>query len=155
MSLSLLAALTIGIVAGLRTMTAPAAVSWAASLGHLDLSGSWLAFLGHGWTPWILTAFAALELVGDKLPSTPSRKVPLQFGARLVSGALAGAALGIGSGGPIAGLAAGLIGAIAGTLGGSALRARMAAAFGRDLPAALVEDGVAVIAAILIVGVLA
>ena len=41
-----LLALVIGIVAGLRAMTAPAAVSWAARLGWLDLSGSWLAFLG-------------------------------------------------------------------------------------------------------------
>jgi uncharacterized membrane protein len=34
-----LAALLIGVVAGLRTMTAPAAVSWAASLGAIHLNG--------------------------------------------------------------------------------------------------------------------
>ena len=89
-----LLALLIGVVAGLRTMTAPTAVSWAAHLGWLDLRGTWLAFLGYAWTPWIMTALALVELVTDQLPSTPSRTVPVQFGARLVSGALAGAAIG-------------------------------------------------------------
>ncbi len=39
-------ALLIGVVAGLRAMTAPAAVSWAAALGLLKLQGTPLAFLG-------------------------------------------------------------------------------------------------------------
>ncbi len=42
-------ALLLGVVAGLRTMTAPAAVSWAAYLGRLDLSDTWLAFMGSIW----------------------------------------------------------------------------------------------------------
>lgn len=144
-------ALLIGLVAGLRTMTAPAAVSWAAALGWIDLSASPLAVLGYRWTPLILTALALLELVGDKLPTTPSRKVPMQFGARIVSGTLAGAALGVAAGSLALGAAAGLIGAIVGTLGGAALRARLAGALGRDLPAALLEDALAVIGALLIV----
>ena len=94
MSLYLLALLA-GIVTGLRTAMALAALSWAAYLGVLPLSGSWLGWLGHWLTPWLLTAAAALELVGDKLPSTPSRKVPPQFGARLLVGALCGAAVGL------------------------------------------------------------
>ena len=68
-------ALLIGVVAGMRAMTAPAAVSWAARLGRFDLSGTWLAFLGYAWTPWILTACALGELITDQLPSTPSRTV--------------------------------------------------------------------------------
>jgi uncharacterized membrane protein len=83
----LLAALLIGIIAGLRAMTAPAAVSWAAFLGWLPLGGTVLGFLGASVTPWILTALALVELVTDQLPATPSRKVPVQFGARLVAGA--------------------------------------------------------------------
>jgi uncharacterized membrane protein len=146
-----LLALLIGVVAGLRTMTAPAAVSWAAALGWINLSASPLAFLGYAWTPWILSALALLELVGDKLPTTPSRKVPMQFGARILSGTLAGAALGVAAGSLALGAAAGLVGAIVGTLGGAALRARLAAALGRDLPAALLEDALAVIGALLIV----
>jgi uncharacterized membrane protein len=37
---SLLLALLLGIVAGLRAMTAPAAVSWLAHLGLLSLGGT-------------------------------------------------------------------------------------------------------------------
>lgn len=146
-----LLALFIGVVAGLRTMTAPAAVAWAAHLGWLDLAGSWLAFLGWQWTPWILTALALLEFVADQLPSTPSRTVPPQFGARLVSGALCGAAIGVAAGSLWLGAVAGIVGAVAGTLGGRAARGAMARAFGRDTPAALIEDAVAVVAAALIV----
>jgi uncharacterized membrane protein len=150
----LLPALLMGVVAGLRTMLAPAAVSWAARLGRLDLPGTWLAFLGHAWTPWILTLLAAGELVADKLPSTPSRTVPVQFGGRIASGALAGAAIGAAAGATAGGLLAGVAGAVLGTLGGRAFRARLAAAFGRDRPAALLEDAVAVGAALLIAATL-
>lgn len=147
----LILSLLIGIVAGLRAVTAPAAVSWAAYLGWLPLAGTPLAFLGHVAAPWILSALAIGELVADQLPTTPSRKVPVQFGTRLVTGALAGAALATPSGMLVAGLAAGVVGAVIGTLGGAAARARLAAAFGRDLPAALIEDVVAVGGAVLIV----
>ena len=129
-------ALLAGIVAGSRTFTAPAAVSWAARLGNLDLDGSWLAFMGYAWTPWILTLLALVEMVTDQLPSTPSRKVPMQFGARIVSGALCGATLGVSGGSWIVGLVVGVIGAVIGTYGGAEARARMAKAFGRDQPAA-------------------
>lgn len=153
--MTLLLALLIGAVAGLRAFTAPAAISWAAATGALPLDGTMLAFLGYRFMPWIFTALALLELVGDQLPSTPSRKVPQQFGARLIAGALSGAAIGLGGGILIGGLVAGLIGAVIGTLGGAAARARLASAFGRDLPAGLIEDVVAVGSAYLIVRALA
>jgi uncharacterized membrane protein len=147
---TLLLALAFGIVAGLRAMTAPAAVSWAAHLGALPLGGTWLAFLGYAWTPWILTALALGELVTDQLPSTPSRTVPIQFGTRILSGALCGAALGAAGTGWIAPAAVAALGAVAGTLGGRGARARLAATFGRDRPAALLEDAVAIGAALLL-----
>jgi uncharacterized membrane protein len=100
-------ALLIGVVAGLRAMTAPAVVSWAAYLGRMHLENTWLAFLGYAWTPYILSALALAELVTDQLPMTPSRKVPMQFGARIVSGGLCGTALGASGGTWIAGLVAG------------------------------------------------
>ncbi|MGV0908864.1 DUF4126 family protein [Martelella sp. FOR1707] len=146
-----LLALFIGIVAGLRAMTAPAAISWAAWLGILDLSGSWLSFLASPWAVGILSVLALVELVTDQLPSTPSRKVPPQFGARIVMGAVCGAAIGSVSGVWIAGLVLGIAGAVVGTLGGAAVRQRLAARFGRDLPAALIEDAVAILAALGIV----
>ena len=145
-------AFLIGVVAGLRAFTAPAAVSWAAALGWIHLEDSWLAFLGYRFTPYVFTILAAAELVTDQLPSTPSRKVPQQFGARIVSGALCGAALGISGGSWIGGLVAGVLGAVAGTLGGAEARARLVAAIGGwDLPIALLEDAVAVFGGLAIV----
>ena len=145
-----LLALLIGIVAGLRAMTPPALVAWAAHLGWLDLSGSWLGFLANAWVRWILTLLAIVELVTDQLPSTPSRKVPIQFGARIATGALSGAAVGTTGGAMLGGLLAGIAGAVIGTLGGSALRARLASIFGSDRPAAFIEDAVAIGGALLI-----
>jgi uncharacterized membrane protein len=143
--------LLIGVVAGLRAMTAPAAVSWAARIGWLNLAPTSLAFLGYAFMPWVLTALALAELVTDQLPSTPSRTVPVQFGARLVSGGLSGTAIGAAHGGLFIGLVGGIVGAVVGTLGGRACRARLANAFGSDRPAALIEDAVAIAGAFLIV----
>jgi uncharacterized membrane protein len=146
-----LLALLIGIVAGLRAMTAPAAIAWAAYLGWLNLSGSWLSFMGTIWAVGIFTILAVVELVTDQLPSTPSRKVPQQFGARLIMGALTGAAIGTPYGGWIVGLIAGIAGAVIGTYGGAAVRGKLAASFGKDPPAAFIEDAVAIVAAYLII----
>ena len=140
-----------GLIAGLRTMTAPAAVSWAARWDWLDLSASSLAFFGYAFTPWVLTALGLVELVTDQLPSTPSRTVPVQFGARLISGGLCGTVIGVASGAPTPGLAAGVAGAVAGTLGGRAARGKLAAVLGSDPPAAFLEDAVAIGGAALIV----
>jgi uncharacterized membrane protein len=144
-------AFLIGVVAGLRSMTPPAAVSWAARLGWLHLENTWLAFLGFAATPYILTIFALSELMADKLPKTPSRKSPVGLIARIVSGALCGAALGATNQLLIGGLVAGVLGAMAGTLGGYELRTRLAMIVGKDLPIALLEDAIAVCAAFLII----
>jgi uncharacterized membrane protein len=146
-----LLSLSIGIVAGLRAMTAPAAVSWAAYLGWLKLDDSILAFMGYTWTPWVITVLAVAELVTDQLPSTPSRTVPVQFGTRILSGALSGAALGIVGGSLVIGAVLGAAGAVIGTLGGRAARAALARKFGNDRTAALLEDVVAIAAALLVV----
>lgn len=148
-------ALLIGIVAGLRAMTAPAAIAWGAWLGWLPLAGTWAGFMGHWIAVAIFTVLAVVELVTDQLPSTPSRKVPVQFGTRVVMGALTGAAIGTAGGMMVGGLAAGVIGAILGTLGGAAARASLAKSFGKDLPAALIEDAVAILAALWIVSMVA
>jgi uncharacterized membrane protein len=147
-----LLSLLIGVVAGLRAMTAPAAVSWAAYLGWLPVQDSWAWFMGHWLTPWIFSVLALVELVTDQLPNTPSRKVPQQFGARLITGGLAGATIGVSAGMSVAGLVAGLVGSVIGTLGGHEARKRLVAATGgRDLPIALAEDAIAVFGALLIV----
>jgi uncharacterized membrane protein len=149
-----LLALLIGVIAGLRAMTAPAAVSWAASLGLLNLEGTWFALLGYRITPWIMTVLAIGELIGDQLPTTPSRKMLLPFATRIVMGGLCGGAIAAEGGSLFGGLAAGALGGVIGTLGGAEGRARLAAVFGKDRPAALIEDAMAIIGAALIVGTL-
>jgi uncharacterized membrane protein len=145
-------ALLIGVVAGSRTFTAPAAISWATRFQWLHLSGTPLGFLGALAPPLILTLLAIGELIVDKLPNTPSRKAPTGFIARIVSGAFCGAALGLTGDRMFLGLITGGIGAVVGTLGFSELRARLAKALGgRDLPAALIEDACATAGAVWIV----
>ena len=141
-------ALLIGIAAGLRAMTAPAAVSIGATLGWLPVSGTWTAFLAYRFIPYIFGALALVEFVTDQLPGTPSRKVPQQFGARIVSGAFCGTA----AGSAIGGLVAGVIGSVIGTLGGYEARKRLVAATGgKDLPVALLEDAVAVLLGLFVI----
>lgn len=144
-------ALSVGMVAGSRTMTAPAAVSWAAHAGWLPLHDTPLAFLGFRITPYVFTLLAIAEVVADQLPGASSRKVPVQFGARLISGGFCGAAMGLTKAAPVAGSVAGVIGAVLGTLGSAQARTRLAGALGKDLPAALIEDVVAIGSAALIV----
>lgn len=143
-------ALLIGIVAGLRAMTAPAAVAWGAWLGWLPVADTWASFMGHWIAVGIFTILAIAELVTDQLPSAPSRKVPQQFGTRVVLGAFTGAVIGATGGATIGGLIAGAIGAVIGTLGGAEARKRLAAAFGKDPPAAFIEDAVAIVGGLLI-----
>ena len=83
------------------------------------------------------------ELVNDKLPKTPSRLIPPQFITRIVTSALCGLAIGFSGNGMIIGLVAGIIGAVAGTFAGAKARTFLSKTFGRDLPAALLEDAVA------------
>jgi uncharacterized membrane protein len=144
-------ALLLGIVAGLRAFSAPAAASWAARLGMLAVSGTPMAFMGFKYTPIIFTILALAELVTDQLPQTPSRKVPMQFITRILTWSLSGATVGAASGSLLIGLVAGALGAVVGTYGGAAARARLATAFGRDLPAALIEDAVTIALAVAIV----
>jgi uncharacterized membrane protein len=144
-------ALLIGVVAGLRAFTPPAAVSWAAHLGWLQLGDSTLAFMGYTWTPLIFTLLALVEFVSDQLPSTPSRTVPLQFGTRIVTAGLSGATIGAAAGWLVIGGIAGIVGAAIGTYGGRAARVQLAAAFRQDMPAAFIEDAVAIAVGIMIV----
>jgi uncharacterized membrane protein len=147
-----LLAFLIGVVAGLRALTPLAAVSWGARLGWLHLAGTPLDILGFAVTPYILSVFAIGELIGDKLPKTPSRKAPVPFAVRVVMGALCGTAVGAPGHVLIGGLVAGALGGAAGTVGGYEFRSRLVrASGGRDLPIALLEDAIAICAAFWIV----
>lgn len=144
-SLVLLLALLIGVVAGLRALTAPVVVAWAALFQWINLDGTWVSWLAHPVTVAVLTILALIELVTDKLPSTPSRTAVMSFAARIILGAFAGAVIGTAWGYRWGGLGAGIIGAVLGTLGGYQARTKLAAAHGHDLSVALLEDAVAVL----------
>jgi uncharacterized membrane protein len=152
-SLVLALAFCIGIIAGLRSFTAPAVVCWAAHLGWLNLQGSHLAFMGSIVAVVIFTVFALAELTADKLPKTPSRTTTMPLTFRVVTGALSGAALGIAGTQSVA-LAAvlGGTGAIAGAFGGYQVRHKLVTSLHvRDYGVAVLEDLVAVGGGLLIV----
>ena len=142
----LLSAFGIGIVAGLRALTAPAVTAWAAHWGWLDLSNSHLAFLGTSSAASILSAMALGELVVDKLPSTPNRTAPFGLGARLVTGGLCGAAVFISAQQSfIVGTALGAVGGIAGAFCGYHARQTLVQKLHLpDFAVALAEDFLAV-----------
>jgi uncharacterized membrane protein len=144
-------ALLIGVLAGLRAAVAPAVVSWAAHLGWLPLATTWAAFMGHWIAVAILSLAAIAELIADQLPNTPSRKVPQQFGARVISGAFCGAIIGTVGGVLVGGLIAGAIGAVIGTLAGYEARTRLVEYGSKDLSIALLEDAIAIVGGFLVV----
>ena len=144
--LVILLALLIGVVAGLRALTPPAVVAWAAALNWINLDGTWAEWVGHPITVTVLTILLVVELVTDQLPSTPPRTVTPQFAARLLTGAFAGAVIGAQWHYTFSCLGAGVVGAVLGTLGGYQARKRLVEANGgHDLPVALSEDAIAVL----------
>lgn len=119
MGFVLLLTFGIGVVSGLRTFTGVAAVAWAAHLGWINLSGSPLAFMGSTWALVLFSILALLEYVGDQLPGTPARTVPMQLGARLVMGILAGTSLAAAGGvSLLLGAVCAVVGILVGTYGG-------------------------------------
>lgn len=142
----LLLALGIGVVAGLRSLTAPAVVAWAAHVGWINLHGSPLAFMGSVWAVAIFTVLAVIELVADQLPSTPSRTDPVGLSARVVTGALSGACLAIAGGGMLwVAALAGALGGIAGAFGGYQARVGLVRTLHvPDFAIAIPEDLVAI-----------
>lgn len=148
-------ALGIGIVAGLRALTAPAIVSWAAYLGWLNLDGSPLAFMASLLAAAVFTLLALVELVTDLLPTTPSRTAPVPLTARIAMGGLAGACLCAASAQPLlAGAALGALGGVVGAFAGYQARTRLVRGLGvRDAFVAIPEDLVAIGCAWLIVSV--
>ena len=146
-------AFLLGAVAGLRSMTAPAVVAWAAHVGPLQLEGTPLALLASASARYLLLAAMIGELVADKLPFTPNRTRAGPFVGRLISGALSGGALAAGVGQSlVAGAVAGALGAAAGTLGGFRGRTGLVRALGKpDYVVALAEDAVAVGTALFVV----
>lgn len=145
-AIAILATFGIGIVAGLRSMTAPAVVAWAAHLGWINLSNSPLHFMGSTWAVAIFTLGALGEFVADQLPTTPARTAAVPLGARIVMGALTGGCLAAAGGASIwLGTVLGVVGAIAGAFSGYQARVGLVRSLrAPDAVVAIPEDLVAI-----------
>lgn len=148
-----LLAIAIGIVAGLRAMTASALVSWAAHLGWINLHGSPLSFMGSPIAVGIFTFAAIGELVNDKLPKTPPRTAVPSLIIRLISGGFCGACLyAAAAATPITGAILGVIGALIGTYGGYYVRRGLVNSLKvKDIFIAIPEDILAIVLAYVVV----
>jgi uncharacterized membrane protein len=140
-----LLAFLIGFFAGLRSLTPPAAVAWAAHLDWLKLQGT-LALIGSFPSVAVLTLLAIAELVADKLPGIPNRTSPPGLIARIVTGGIAGAGIANAGGqSALVGAVLGAAGGVAGCFGGYYARTRLVKALGSpDIYVALAEDLIAV-----------
>jgi len=132
----------IGFVAGLRALTPPAVVAWAAHLGWLNLTSTPLAFMGSTITAVIFSLLAVFELIGDLRPSTPKRTAPVTIGARILTGALCGACVcAAGNQSLIIGAILGAVGGVIGAFAGYEIRRKLVAALNvKDIFIALLED---------------
>jgi uncharacterized membrane protein len=141
----------IGIVAGLRSLTAPAVVAWAAHIGWLNLQGSRVAFMGSTIAVAIFSVLALGELIADKLPRMQKRTSPVPLLARFLTGGLCGASLCAAAGQSL--VVGAFIGGIAGVVGaflGYEVRRRLVSNL-QDFIVAVCEDLVAIGLAVYIV----
>jgi uncharacterized membrane protein len=145
----------LGVVTGMRSMTAMAVLCWFAYRGDLPLDGTWAWWAGKLVTAIIFTVLALGEYVVDKLPKTPNRTAPGPLLVRVVIGGLVGAIVAAGlDGSGVEAVILGVGGALIGTFGGFLVRREMVLRFGgKDWPVALIEDASAIICAVLAMGV--
>ncbi|MGI9114420.1 MAG: hypothetical protein DLM52_07265 [Chthoniobacterales bacterium] len=142
MSRALAIAFGIGFIAGLRSMTAPAATAWAAHLGWLHLQRAAVAWMRSLTAALIFSILAFGEMIADKLPMTPKRTALGPLLVRVVSGMLCGACVTSAARfGLISGAVLGGAGAVAGAFAGYEFRRRLPPALhAKDAPIAIAED---------------
>jgi uncharacterized membrane protein len=147
----LVLAFGIGIVAGLRSLTAPAVVAWGAHLSWLNLHGSPLAFMESSTAVAVFSLLAIGELAADKLPIIPKRTAPAPLIARMITGGLSGACLCASAAQSlVVGSVLGGIGGLIGAFLGYGIRKRLDL-YTKDIVVAICEDVVAVGLAIFLV----
>jgi uncharacterized membrane protein len=121
-----LVAVAIGMIAGLRSLTAPAVTCWAGHLGWLPLRNTPFQFMGSTPALAIFSLLAVGELVADQLPSTPSRTAPPGLIARILTGGLSAAAVAAAGGQNLwLGAVLGGVGGVIGAFGGYQVRTRL------------------------------
>ncbi|MGD0445029.1 MAG: DUF4126 family protein [Edaphobacter sp.] len=145
----------LGVVTGMRSMTAMAVLCWFAYRGDLSLDDTWASWAAKLVTAIIFTVLALAELVADKLPKTPNRIAPGPLLVRVVVGGLIGAIVAAGlNGSEFEGVILGVGGALIGAFGGFLIRREIVLRLAsHDWPVALVEDASAVLCAVLAMGV--
>jgi uncharacterized membrane protein len=145
----------LGLVTGMRSMTAMAVLCWFAYRGDLSLDDTWAFWAGKLLTAIIFTVLALAELVVDKLPKTPNRTAPFLLLARVVFGGLVGAIVAAGlNGSEFEGVILGVGGALVGAFGGFLIRREIVLQLGcKDWPVALAEDVSAIVCAVMAMGV--
>jgi uncharacterized membrane protein len=144
----------LGVVTGMRSMTALAVVCWFAWLGLLPETG---------WAHWSATLAAAIvfglcalaEYAGDLSPKAPSRTTMFPLTVRILFGAMAGALSAHALTEPaVGGVVFGVAGVMIGAYGGVWVRMWLAKKVGRDWPVGVGESamalGLAVLAAMMI-----
>jgi uncharacterized membrane protein len=146
----------LGLVTGLRTMTAMAVLCWFAYAGNLPVADSWASWSGKLVTAIVFTVLALGEFIGDKLPKTPNRTSPGPLIARLVIAGLLGAIAAVGlNGSGVEGVILCVLGALVGAFGGFLIRREIVMRLGcKDWPVALTEDVSAIVCAIFAMGVI-
>jgi uncharacterized membrane protein len=144
-SMTLLLAFLIGLCAGLRSLTPPAAVAWSTYLGWLNLARPW-SLIGSLPAVIILSVLAVTEFVFDKLPNTPNRTAPLGLIARTVTGGFTGACVSLGGGrSAYVGAGLGAVGGIVGCFAGYHVRAWLVKSLRQpDFNIAMLEDLIAI-----------
>jgi uncharacterized membrane protein len=146
----------LGVVTGMRSLTAIAVLCWFVHAGYLPLDDTWAAWVGKLSTAIIFTVLALAELVADKLPKTPNRTAVGPLLARVVIGGLVGAIVAAGlEGSDVEGIILGIGGALIGAFGSFLIRRELVdRTGGKDWPVALVEDASAILGAIFAMGVI-
>ncbi|KAA1425269.1 hypothetical protein FE697_005225 [Mumia zhuanghuii] len=130
-----------------RTVLLASAVAGLASGGRSSLGPVVTCFVGttSSWARAGAVTGVAVELVGDKLPRTPDRLGLAPLTGRVVAGGVTGVLLARAR--RVRGAlpaVAGAGGALAGSYAGAAWRAAWARSGRPDLPAAIIEDAVAI-----------
>jgi uncharacterized membrane protein len=145
----------LGLVTGMRTLTAMAVLCWFAYAGDLSVDDTWAFWAGKLITAIVFTVLAIGEYIVDKLPKTPDRTAPGPLIARLVFAGLVGAIVAAGlNGSGIEGVILCVGGALVGAFAGFLIRRELVLRLkSKDWPVALVEDVSAVLGAVLAMGI--
>jgi uncharacterized membrane protein len=143
----------VSVLCGFRAFTPIAVVSWLAVWGWMPVAGSPFWFVGKEIFAIAISILAVVELIGDKLPKTPSRIQLMPLAARFVTGGVCAGAFAFSAGqwwlpGLVLGGAGSLVGAFTGYYARREIVQRLRIP---DMIVALLEDFVTVAGTLLLV----